>query len=111
MKQRRRRLIEKVDVQDVEVEAGGTHWPVQFTRQFDEDSELDPLKIEVANEDGEYRPIEGMPRDLAAGIRTGVEKWCHDNPPEPEDRDDDYERAAERARGNDFEDTDGKDWT
>lgn len=27
------------------------------------------------------------------------------------DIDEDYERAAEAARGNDFEDTDGKDWT
>ncbi len=26
-------------------------------------------------------------------------------------RDEDYERAAARARSNDFEDTDGKDWT
>lgn len=28
-----------------------------------------------------------------------------------DDEDEAYERAAERARGNDFEDTDGKDWT
>jgi hypothetical protein len=29
----------------------------------------------------------------------------------PEERDADYERAASRARGNDFEDTGGRDWT
>ena len=28
-----------------------------------------------------------------------------------EPRDDDYEQAAARARANDFEDTNGKDWT
>ena len=28
-----------------------------------------------------------------------------------DDRDEAYERAAARARANDFEDTDGKDWT
>lgn len=28
-----------------------------------------------------------------------------------DDRDDEYERAAARARANDFEETDGYDWT
>jgi hypothetical protein len=30
---------------------------------------------------------------------------------DPDERDDDYERAAAHARQNDFEDTGGKDWT
>lgn len=30
---------------------------------------------------------------------------------ENDNRDEDYERAAARARGNDFADTDGRDWT
>jgi hypothetical protein len=31
--------------------------------------------------------------------------------PEPDERDEDYEREAARAHMNDFEDTGGKDWT
>jgi hypothetical protein len=113
MRQGKRRRVERVSVADIEVLAGGTHWPVQFTRQFDQDSELDQVEVQVGNDDGEYRAIELLPAPLAAGIRQGIADWCEKNPPEPDydDRDEAYERAASRSRSNDFERTGGKDWT
>jgi len=39
------------------------------------------------------------------------EMWCPECRSEPDERDEAYERAAARARNNDFADTGGKDWT
>lgn len=36
---------------------------------------------------------------------------CAEQDDAPDDRDEAYERAASRARSNDFKDTGGKDWT
>ena len=50
-----------------------------------------------------------------ADTREAEEKrgrlFCADCLAAEDDRDEDYERAASRARSNDFADTDGRDWT
>ena len=63
------------------------------------------------SEQGEPRECPYEAGDLADAWLTGYDK-AQDAAREADERANDaHEQAAERARGNDFEDTDGKDWT
>lgn len=62
-----------------------------------QDCHVTRLELEYPQPHVVLRPYVSYKRDVPA--------------PEWDDRDEAYERAAARARANDFEDTDGKDWT
>ena len=56
-------------------------------------------------------PYAQLSRADQVAVMDLVDAYMLDTDPPYVEYDEEYERAASRARGNDFEDTGGKDWT
>ncbi len=78
---------------------------------FLDDDEAEDITLNFDDEPA--KPLVEWPYVVRDLVDKAIEHYLEENKPQggDDDRDEVYERAAARARSNNFKDTGGKDWT